>query len=546
MRLTFKLSLLLLVASCFTPGQDRREKLFIESVVSHLRGGRCVKWSHGPLYCWGKYAGLPTAEFSSDPYPHSPKPVTLQGFNTADIVQMAATEQTLCARLTHGGLQCWGGGIVPGGKEFYELGRGFLASPLYTPIPKPVVGLGGVGTTLNEVSSIAAGNGTFCAVFGNQGEVACWGNSGEQYRLGVDPIQPVGGRLMTMSGSPAIVNGGSPTPLAVEAPDRPTGGSRKKLRGAARLISAWVVLMRDGTLVTWSHGFTSPGSYLGRDNTDIPPTVAPGRVKTPGGDGFLSDVRTASASPRHTCAALGKAAVVYCWGENTEGEVGSGNHVRASLPVKVVPPAGSGSLGRVLGIITPEDRTCVINAQLEVFCWGSNTSPDDIYQLGHVGGILRPTRVFPNALVIDLYGAGHSLCLNYVGNLKCVGSNMPLRADASNNLGIGIAGALTKAKLGFGNGDEIYGNDPTETLANATCARTLALTLVKKKWFFVVFQQFTGSVFAPKGWWHLSRLKNGGMWVCAFSFTWLYTSHKALFEGIRWNSKAFEPPNIKP
>ncbi len=482
MRLTFKLSLLLLVASCFTPGQDRREKLFIESVVSHLRGGRCVKWSHGPLYCWGKYAGLPTAEFSSDPYPHSPKPVTLQGFNTADIVQMAATEQTLCARLTHGGLQCWGGGIVPGGKEFYELGRGFLASPLYTPIPKPVVGLGGVGTTLNEVSSIAAGNGTFCAVFGNQGEVACWGNSGEQYRLGVDPIQPVGGRLMTMSGSPAIVNGGSPTPLAVEAPDRPTGGSRKKLRGAARLISAWVVLMRDGTLVTWSNGFGNElhnhlGHYLGRDKHGIDAMVEPGRVLNPVGmGGFLSDVRLASASPMHTCAAIGEATTMYCWGKNSTGQVGNGSSslrtngsndaaAYAPRPVKVLPPTGTAtSLGRILGIITPWFRTCVINVQLEVFCWGTNKTPHDIYQLGNTDRILRPIRVFSTARVLALYVRRDSLCLHYVSNLKCVGLN-----EGRSNLGIGIVGDLNlKNRLGFGNNDDFYGNHDEETLANAT------------------------------------------------------------------------------
>ncbi len=454
MRLALKLSLLLLVASCFAPGRDRREKLFIEFVASHPNGGKCVKWSHGPLYCWGRYAGFPAATFSSGPYPLSPERVTLEGLNTADIVQMAATEHTLCARLTHGALQCWGGGDGrTSSVEYYELGRGVRGLPstsnlIYTPIPGSVVGIGEVGA-LTGVTSIAAGDGTFCAVFGDQGKVACWGSESNFYRLGVD-------RTGTTSGSP--------TPLAVEAADRP-GGSQETLRGAARLIRAWVVLMRDGTLVTWSHGFSSAtfsntqGYYLGRDNTDISPTEAPGKVLNPvGTGGFLSDVRTASASPRHACAALGEATTVYCWGRNFFGEGGNNSTVPAARPVKVLPPAGAASLGRVLGIITPESRTCVINAQLRVFCWGSNSSPDDIYRLGNTSNRLRPTRVFPNARVIDLHGDVNGLCLNYVGNLKCVGNNEP----SSRNLGIGD---LTDQ--GFGSNNLFYGDDDNETLANA-------------------------------------------------------------------------------
>ncbi len=437
MRLALKLTLLFLVASCFTPGRDRREKLFIEFVTIHPDSGRCVKWSHGPLYCWGKYAGLPAPAFSNAPYPTSPERVTLQDFNTADIVQMAASRDALCARLTNGALQCWGGGRQ---NASHVLGRGRLLNG-YTSVPEPVVGVGGRGTTLNKVSSIAAGNGIFCAVFGDQGEVACWGSSGSNYRLGVNRTNP------------------SSTPLAVEAAD----GASGRLRGAVFLISGWVVLMRDTTLVTWSHGFNNIGSYLGRDNMDIPPTVAPGRVLTPSGTGFLNDVRTASASQKHTCAVLGESTTMYCWGGNASGEVGDGSHVRASLPVKVLPPAGSGSLGRVLGVITPKARTCIINAQLEVYCWGSNDNPGDIYQLGHTGRIFRPTRVFSNARVVHLHGDGNGMCFNYVGGLKCVGSN----SGIASNLGIGIAGALTEAELGFGNGDDIYGNDPTETLANA-------------------------------------------------------------------------------
>ncbi len=466
MRLALKLSLLLLVASCFTPGQDRREKLFIESVVVHRGSGKCVKWSHGPLYCWGQYAGLPATVYSNGPYPTRPVLVTLEGFNTADIVQMAATEHTLCARLINGGLQCWGGKDAGrGNNEYYQLGRGIIRLPppagrSYTPVPGPVVRLGDMGT-LTGVTSIAAGNGTFCAVFGDQGEVACWGGSSTHYRLGVGP-----GSVPAVPG--ASPNEGSPTPLAVEAADRPMG-SQETLRGAARLISGWVVLMRDATLVTWRSGFFPVrGHYLGRGNTSDRSSAPPGRVRTPSGDGFLSDVRTASAGKRHTCAALGEATTVYCWGENIKGEVGNGSTRSASRPVKVVPPAKAASLGRVLGIITPEDRTCTINAQLEVFCWGSNSNPaDDIYRLGNTNNLLRPTRVFHNARVVAIHGDKDGLCFNYVGNLKCVGNNMPRSTGTTNNLGIGIAGGLTEAELGFGNGDKIYGNDPTETLENA-------------------------------------------------------------------------------
>ncbi len=524
MRFALKWTLLLLIASCSGPGQDTGQDTgqgtSIESVVAHKDGGVCVKRSQGPLYCWGRYAGRDITTIGgipNDNFSNSPQPVPLTGLNTANIVQMAATKHVLCARLASGTLQCWGGvshtislvsgpgtppqiigtynnrvDVIPAS---WELGRGYELHN-YTDLPGSVVGLGGGrGTLLNEVSSIAAGNDTFCAVFGEEGEVACWGSFGSEslkdnnpplsasnppsfssdYRLGVDPstltirgstIMAVGteyGLREQTNGSPAgqsVTVVGSSKPLAVEAAD----GASGNLRGAARVITGGVVLMRNGTMVTWSNGSTTGNTnYLGRGSLSIPNEhmVAPGKVVAPvGATGlFLEDVHIASASQHHICAAVGEVRTVYCWGENASGQMGDGSTSGKSTPIQVV-PIRIGDLGRVLDIITPERKTCVINAQFEVFCWGDNTDTHGIHSLTEIQ-LKTPTRVFRGLRIVSLHNKSAGLCINYGDKLKCIGDNA--RGSHGASLGIGIEGALT----GFGNGNNIYGDHPNETLAGA-------------------------------------------------------------------------------
>jgi alpha-tubulin suppressor-like RCC1 family protein len=84
-------------------------------------------------------------------------------------------------------------------------------------------------------------------------------------------------------------------------------------------------LLSDGTLRCWGD---NENGQLG--NNDAPNDAgAPVNVMT------LTGVVSVSAGEQHTCAALAND-TVWCWGLNTDGQLGTGNNNPSPVPVQVV------------------------------------------------------------------------------------------------------------------------------------------------------------------------------------------------------------------
>jgi alpha-tubulin suppressor-like RCC1 family protein len=68
----------------------------------------------------------------------------------------------------------------------------------------------------------------------------------------------------------------------------------------------------------------------------------------------------------HSCARAASGAV-YCWGDNSTGQLGDGTTTERHVPVRVtgLPAARSISLG--------DSHTCATTADDRVFCWGNGT-----------------------------------------------------------------------------------------------------------------------------------------------------------------------------
>ncbi|HSZ30297.1 MAG TPA: hypothetical protein VK784_11175, partial [Pseudonocardiaceae bacterium] len=126
----------------------------------------------------------------------------------------------------------------------------------------------------------------------------------------------------------------------------------------------------DGTL--WCWGYNGVGQ-LGIGNTisqDLPQ-----QVTSPAADGWASG----TAGYQHTCAARSDG-TLWCWGYNSDGQLGIGSHTSQDLPQQVTTPASTGWTSVTAG----DFHTCATRTHA-VWCWGLNQSG----QLG-IGNKLQP------------------------------------------------------------------------------------------------------------------------------------------------------------
>ena len=284
---------------------------------------------------------------------------------------------------------------------------------------EPVVPLSG-----SAFVSLAASNGFSCAAR-HDGSLYCWGDNSEK-QLGIaqarnpllSPGQLAGGRWMaTTTGQfHACAMDSSNVVTCWGRADSGQLGKVGATNGQVVQVtdSDWATVSAgayhtcakklDNSLWCWGQNFSG---QLGLGLSAPTESDAPAKI--------VDDTTwaTLSVGSGRGCATKSDG-TLWCWGSNSNGQIGVGTTVTAFVPTQV---AGSGFISVSAGA----SHTCAVHADGTLACWGFN----DIGQLGDgtTGQKSVPTRVGASDWALAGAGASHTCAIKMDGSLWCWGDN---------------------------------------------------------------------------------------------------------------------------
>jgi hypothetical protein len=177
--------------------------------------------------------------------------------------------------------------------------------------------------------------------------------------------------------------------------------------------------------------------------------------------GLPGPVSTFGTGDRHTCAVVSGGSL-FCWGDNTRGQLGDGTTMQRSSPHGVCADyTCSSPIYGVTQVTGGDVHTCARLAHGAAFCWGNNA-------YGQLGDGFTTDRSTPTevqaltpAVAAVSAGDGHSCALTVAGAVRCWGNN------AYGQLGDGTAGNRAVPGNVLGLGGKIPGDVNCDGLLNS-------------------------------------------------------------------------------
>ncbi|MCM2323003.1 MAG: hypothetical protein NDJ90_07040, partial [Oligoflexia bacterium] len=127
----------------------------------------------------------------------------------------------------------------------------------------------------------------------------------------------------------------------------------------------------DSQLFCWGKNYTGQlgdGNNLTTSNYPIPLTATGGWNTTT----WKAVSAGGSALGDHTCA-IRSDDRLFCWGSNSQGQLGAGNTTDKSVPTELNPTGGWNTM-TWKAVIVGSTHTCAIRSDDRLFCWGNNQS----------------------------------------------------------------------------------------------------------------------------------------------------------------------------
>jgi alpha-tubulin suppressor-like RCC1 family protein len=262
----------------------------------------------GAVSCWG---GNPSGQLGIGTTGNSFTPVQVSGLTGA--VAVATGNNHSCAVRVDGGVRCWGANSEG------QLGNASTANAFN---PSDVLGV-------TNAIAITAGDSHTCALLAD-GAVKCWGQNAQSQ---------LGDGTSTRRVTPVAVSGLTNAVAVAAAPFHTCA------------------LLADGTVKCWGSNATG---QLG-DGTTLTRVFA----FTVSG---LTNAVALAVGNFHTCALLANGSA-QCWGSNTFGQLGDGTTTNRLTPSSLFPVQG---LTNAVAITAGRNHTCALTANDEARCWGDN------------------------------------------------------------------------------------------------------------------------------------------------------------------------------
>ena len=354
----------------------------------------CVIDADGAAWCWGQGSGGKLGDGNTGNH-LSPVRVGTSGSSTlwSDWEYISAGDTHTCGIRNGGEAYCWGD------NSGRQLGNGALAS---TNVPERV-GTAGTSTLWDDWVSISAGKGGFYHTCGlrEDGSAWCWGD-GDAGQIG--------------NNNDSVYS----TPVQVGTSGTSTLWTDWNLINAGAYNTCGI--RNGGEAYCWGNG---NNGVIGDGNTGFHQT--PQRVGTAGTSTLWGDWDTISTGNYTSCGVRSNGEA-YCWGSNSQGQIGNNSTSTSTTPQRVG-TAGTSTLWSdwvdisVSGETT--EHTCGVRSNGEAYCWGYGPNGE----VGEGSGspsvnYLVPEQVATYTDWVDVSAHGYNSCgTRESGEIYCWGAN---------------------------------------------------------------------------------------------------------------------------